>query len=362
MLGDMGTATPYTTFARTQQESASTIKWIIKDLEKLGEKPALISHVGDISYARGYSWLWDNFFNQIEPVASKVPYHVCIGNHEYDWPLQPWKPDWASLVYKNDGGGECGVPYSLRFNMPGNSSEPISRDAMETRNLYYSFDMGVVHFVYMSTETNFLQGSKQYRFLKYDLESVDRERTPFVVFQGHRPMYTTGSKIREAPLREKLIEHIEPLLVKNKVNLVLWGHVHRYERFCPLHNFTCGNLEMTGDESKAFPVHVVIGMAGQDWQRTWETRADHPDDPIFPQPAQSLYRSGEFGYTRLYATKDKLTLSYVGNHDGKVHDTLEIRAPGKALTRSSTSVDKGPSWVGQNLPFRGTLRSPGYWY
>ncbi|MBA0815968.1 hypothetical protein Gohar_000680, partial [Gossypium harknessii] len=331
LFGDMGTATPYLTFSRTQDESISTIKWILRDLEALGDKPTFISHIGDISYARGYSWLWDEFFNLIEPVASKVPYHVCIGNHEYDWPSQPWKPDWANSIYGTDGGGECGVPYSLRFNMPGNSSEPTGTHAPATRNLYYSFDMGPVHFVYMSTETNFLQGSSQYDFLKHDLESVDRMKTPFVVVQGHRPMYTTSFESRDAPLREKMLEHLEPLFVKNNVNLALWGHVHRYERFCPLKNFTCGSMGQNGKDWEALPVHVVIGMAGQDWQPTWEPRPDHPHDPVYPQPKRSLYRTGEFGYTRLIATKEKLTLSFVGNHDGEVHDMVEILASGQVL-------------------------------
>ena len=331
LFGDMGTATPYSTFHRTQQESISTIKWISRDIEALGDKPALISHIGDISYARGYAWLWDNFFTQIEPVASQLPYHVCIGNHEYDWPLQPWRPDWSYSIYGKDGGGECGVPYSLRFIMPGNSSEPTGTRAPATRNLYFSFDLGPVHFLYFSTETNFLQGSKQYEFLKQDLESVDRKKTPFVVVQGHRPMYTTSNEIRDAPIRMKMLEHLEPLFVKNKVTLALWGHVHRYERFCPLNNFTCGSLGMNGQGWEAYPVHIVIGMAGQDWQPIWEPRPEHPDVPVFPQPARSLYRGGEFGYTRLVATKEKLTFSYIGNHDGEVHDMVEIMASGQVL-------------------------------
>ncbi|XP_073054996.1 probable inactive purple acid phosphatase 2 [Primulina eburnea] len=331
LFGDMGTATPYSTFVRIQEESVATINWISRDIEAIGDKPALISHIGDISYARGYSWLWDNFFNQIEPVASKVPYHVCIGNHEYDWPSQPWKPDWSYAVYGTDGGGECGVPYSLRFHMPGNSSEPTGTRAPATRNLYYSFDMGVVHFVYFSTETDFLPGSKQYDFLKNDLELVDRKKTPFVVVQGHRPMYTTSYESRDTPLRERLLDHLEPLLVKNKVTLALWGHVHRYERFCPLNNFTCGSLGKNEEEWKAFPVHLVIGMAGQDWQPIWQPRPTHLTDPIFPQPVRSLYRGGEFGYIRLVANMKKLTLSYVGNHDGEVHDTVEIMASGQVF-------------------------------
>jgi hypothetical protein len=330
MLGDMGTATPYSTFLRTQDESISTVKWIMRDIRALGDKPALVSHVGDISYARGYQWLWDNFFNQIESIASKVPYHVCIGNHEYDWPSQPWKPDWASSVYGTDGGGECGVPYSLRFNMPGNLTESTNTRAPPTRNLYYSFDSGVVHFLYFSTETNFLKGSQQYNFLKHDLENVDREKTPFVVVQGHRPMYTTSNENKDLPLMKKMLEHLEPLFVKNNVTLAFWGHVHRYERFCGLNNFTCS--------SHGLPVHVVIGMAGQDWQPIWQPRPDHPTDPVFPQPARSLYRGGEFGYTRLFATKEKLILSYVGNHDGEVHDSVEIMASGHI---SSIHLDLG---------------------
>ncbi|KAM7250869.1 hypothetical protein ACFE04_022752 [Oxalis oulophora] len=342
LFGDMGTATPYSTFYRTQDESTSTVKWILRDIKNLGNKPAFISHIGDISYARGLSWMWDEFFTQVEPIASRVPYHVCIGNHEYDWPSQPFRPDWASGIYRTDGGGECGIPYSLRFNMPGNSSELTGTNAPATRNLYYSLDVGSVHFVYISTETNFLPGSGQYNFIKHDLESVNRVKTPFVVVQGHRPMYTTGNDNNKgAPLRERMIEHLEPLFVKNSVNLVLWGHVHRYERFCPLNNFTCGSTgQPQGDDKdgKAYPIHVVIGMAGQDWQPVWQPRIDHPNDPIFPQPERSMYRGGEFGYTRLFATKEKLTFSYVGNHDGKVHDEVEILASGRVLNGGDTNV------------------------
>ncbi|KAF9626530.1 hypothetical protein IFM89_034464, partial [Coptis chinensis] len=334
LFGDMGTATPYSTFSRTQEESKSTIKWILRDINSLGDKPAFISHIGDISYARGYSWLWDSFFSQIEPVASKLPYHVCIGNHEYDWPLQPWKPNWAEKVYGKDGGGECGVPYSLKFNMPGNSSIPTGTRAPATRNLHYSFNSGVVHFVFMSTETDFLPGSSQYNFIKHDLENVDRKKTPFVVFQGHRPMYTTSNEATDGPFRERILEHIEPLLVKNKVTLVLWGHVHRYERFCPIMNNTCGSMGVNGQDGE-LPIHIVIGMAGQDWQPIWEPRADHPKDPIYPQPDRSLYRGGEFGYTRLLATKEKLTLTYIGNHDGEPHDVVEILVSGQLLNGSS---------------------------
>nr|CAB3451692.1 unnamed protein product [Digitaria exilis] len=254
LFGDMGTYVPYNTYIRTQAESLSTVKWILRDIEALGDKPAFISHIGDISYARGYSWVWDHFFSQIEPIAANTPYHVCIGNHEYDWPSQPWKPSWAT--YGKDGGGECGIPYSVKFRMPGNSILPTGNGGPDTRNLYYSFDSGVVHFVYMSTETNFLQGSEQYNFLKSDLEKVNRTRTPFIVFQGHRPMYTSSDETRDAALKQQMLQHLEPLLVTYNVTLALWGHVHRYERFCPMKNFQCVNTSSSFQFPGA-PAHVV---------------------------------------------------------------------------------------------------------
>ena len=216
--------------------------------------------------------------------------------------------------------------------MPGNYSERTGTRSPATRNLFYSFETKLVHFLYISTETNFLPGSSQYDFIKQDLASVNRKKTPFVVVQGHRPMYTTSNELRDTPIRERMIEHLEPLFVKNNVTLALWGHVHRYERFCPINNFTCGKTGSNGEYLGGLPVHVVIGMAGQDWQPTWEPRPDHPKDPIFPQPERSLYRGGEFGYTRLVATKEKLILSYVGNHDGEVHDTVEILTSGQVLS------------------------------
>ncbi|KAJ0980194.1 hypothetical protein J5N97_008449 [Dioscorea zingiberensis] len=124
-------------------------------------------------------------------------------------------------------------------------------------------------------------------------------------------------------MRERLLESLEPLLVENNVTLALWGHVHRYERFCPIRNFTCVDSSSNSTAWGA-PVHVVIGMAGQDWQPIWEPRPDHQDVPIFPQPERSMYRGGEFGYTRLVATREKLTLTYIGNHDGQMHDMVEI--------------------------------------
>lgn len=318
IFGDMGTSIPYSTYQYTQSESKNTVKWLTRDLEQIGDKPSFVAHIGDISYARGLSWLWDNFFTQIEPVAARSPYHVCMGNHEYDWPGQPFKPDWSP--YQTDGGGECGVPYSLRFIMPGNSSLPTGTTSPATKNLYYSIDVGVVHFLFYSTETDFQVGSPQYTFIANDLRTVDRNKTPFVVFLGHRPLYTTDYRALLDTMTQKLVQTFEPLLIDTNVTVAFCGHVHKYERMCPLKNYTCIEPSKANGE---LPIHMVVGMGGADHQPI-DDPLPSQSQPIFPQPSWSVFRTFEWGYIRLHATRHLMTISYVGNHDGKVHDVVEI--------------------------------------
>ena len=74
------------------------------------------------------------------------------GNHERDDPhvSRYYADGTSSLFSKNDGGGECGVPYQAYFPMPGPAAHPQD-DAP-----WYSFDYGAVHFTVMSTEHGML--------------------------------------------------------------------------------------------------------------------------------------------------------------------------------------------------------------
>lgn len=134
-----------------------------------------VLHIGDISYARGHASEWDMYFDQVQTLSSHIPYQICLGNHERDY------PDSGSYWQGTDSGGECGVPTERYFITPRKSEgQP-----------WYSLNMGSVHVLFMSTEHNFTVGSDQWKFLQGDLASVDRTVTPWVIFAGHRPMYVT---------------------------------------------------------------------------------------------------------------------------------------------------------------------------
>ena len=74
----------------------------------------LLIHTGDISYARGFMSQWDVYWNQLGPAVRAVPYMTVPGNHERDWPGSGDRFQGKSW----DSGGECGVAYNRRTNMP----------------------------------------------------------------------------------------------------------------------------------------------------------------------------------------------------------------------------------------------------
>ncbi|EFJ04972.1 hypothetical protein SELMODRAFT_431928 [Selaginella moellendorffii] len=95
----------------------------------------------------------------------------------------------------------------------------------------------------------------KYAWMKSDLESVDRFSTPWIVFTGHRPMYST---------------QLWGIILKlYQVDLAVWGHVHSYERTCAVFQGRClqhlikdlAGVDFFDTTIYSAPVHVVVGMA-----------------------------------------------------------------------------------------------------
>ena len=301
----------------------------------------------------------------LEGVSSRVPYHVNLGNHEYDYPgrareaaLGGCAPAWACGW---DSGGECGVPTFARFHMPrggggrpggggGSGLAPVTRaDGVTERGVAYSVDYGLVHFVMFSTEHAFGAGSPQRAWLEKDLAAVDRAKTPWVLTGGHRPMYSSsyGYGVTEAhadacrdgsydakrfncqDVAER--DALEPLFRRHGVDLALWGHTHTYERACGIAgNFTCAE----GGDS-AGTAHISTGAAGNVYNPDWQgllpmspkglSDCEGPCWTHHDMPAWQVFRTMSPGYTRVRANATALTVEFVGTQRGEVHDTLRLR-------------------------------------
>jgi hypothetical protein len=192
------------------------------------------------------------FMRSIEPVAARVPYLTCMGNHEA-------------------GSNTTGAlqHYLKRFGkiMPGN-----------TDGVFFSFDVGYAHVVSISSEPYFWQTwslEAQFNWLKDDLKKVDRNKTPFIIVVAHRPMYCSNSGSDDCTTPDSVIRtgispdgispkrySLEPLFREYGVDIFFAGHEHSYERTYPVYNYEVFN---NGSDTYINPqgtVHVIAGAAG----------------------------------------------------------------------------------------------------
>lgn len=111
----------------------------------------------------------------------------------------------------------------------------LPQDASTKTGVYYSYDLGNVHFVNVDTnQTGFNQPNplkdEQMRWLEADLESTDAD---FIILQTHKGPYSYGKHYDDDEM-PYLRKQLMPLLDKYEVDLFLNGHDHIYSRSQPL--------------------------------------------------------------------------------------------------------------------------------
>ena len=222
-------------------------------IDEVDEGASLVLLNGDISYARGFSPIWEAFMHALSSspgVASRAGLLTTIGNHESCWPgstASAWNT--SSL----DSGGECGVAYAHRFIMPPPAS---------LASPWYSYTSGPVHFVHLSTEHDLSYDSPQLSWLRTDLAARQRAGVPWVIVSAHRFFYISSSTPNRdaASGRALLAGGLEDIFLQYGVDLTLTGHHHSYQRTCHVYAGSC--VPLRPDGSAAAPAHIVAGHAG----------------------------------------------------------------------------------------------------
>lgn len=300
IFGDMGKAerdgsNEYNSY---QPGSLNTTDQLISDLDNID----IVFHIGDITYANGYISQWDQFTSQVEPIASTVPYMLASGNHERD------SPGTGSFYDTADSGGECGVLAETMFYVPANNRAKF----------WYSTDYGMFHFCIADSEHDWREGSEQYRFIEQCLASADRQKQPWLIFSAHRVLgYSSSSWYGlEGSFQEPMgRDSLQRLWQKYKVDIAFYGHVHNYERTCPIYQNQCVNTEKSHYSGTVNgTIHVVVGGGGS-----------HLSDFSTVQPTWSLYRDYDYGFVKLTAfNHSSLLFEYKKSSDGKVYDSFTI--------------------------------------
>lgn len=300
VFGDMGKAERdgSNEYSDYQPGSLNTTDQLIKDIENID----VVFHIGDTTYANGYISQWDQFTSQVEPIASAVPYMTGSGNHERDWPNS------GSFYSGVDSGGECGVLAQNMFYVP----------AENRANFWYSVDYGMFRFCIADSEHDWREGTEQYKFIEHCLSSVDRQKQPWLIFAAHRVLgyssdfyYGLEGTFEEPMGRESL----QKLWQRYKVDIAFYGHVHNYERSCPIYQNQCVSLEKS-HYSGTFnaTIHVVAGGGGS-----------HLSNFSQVNTRWSLYKDYDFGFVKLTAfNHSSLLFEYKKSRDGNVYDSFTI--------------------------------------
>ena len=326
-------------------------------------------HLGDIAYAdywlkeeiqdflpnttieggiAVYERILNEFYDEMTVVTVDRPYMVAPGNHEANCDNGGTTDPVHDITYDVSicvPGQTNFTGYINHFRMPSSESGGLG-------NFWYSFDHGMVHYIVMDTETDLGHGfigadepggtegddagpfstimNAQTDWLQKDLASVDRSKTPWIIAGGHHPWYVSFPN-GTGDVCLMCQDVFEPLLVQYKVDLVLTGHVHVYERNEPMNFYA---VDPAGLHNPKAPWFITNGVGGH---------YDGLDVLSTPLPYYSVYaQDTSYGYSRItFHNCTHMTHEFVASGNGTVLDSATLFKDRKCAENSQGQNQNG---------------------
>lgn len=245
-----------------------------------GFRPNGLAMLGDNFYgglgAKGVgSPRWEqNVEAMYPPGAFPCPVYAVLGNHDYND-----QPDGASAAAQ--------LAYSRHV--------PNSRWTLPHK--WYAFDLGgeggpLARVVVI--DTNFVFGGglpsrerkRQFAWLADELAGA-RRRAPFLFVLGHHPVFSDGS---HGDTRS-LVDHLDPLLRRHRVDLYLSGHDHDLQHI----------------EMKGHPTSFAVSGAGGARAREIKERK------------RGRFAKAVYGFTHLDVREEQFVLRHVDANGRTLH-------------------------------------------
>ena len=199
-------------------------------------------------------------------------------------------------------------------------------DYHQLKSPYYSHDLKNVHFISMSTEHPYEKGSRQYEFIKNDLEKTSNNpEIDWIVVHQHKPLYSTKQDKQEA---EQLRDIYEQLFQKSDVDLVISSHNQYYERTYPiLYN---ENYEKSTNK-KAQPQPIITDHSQSEYPPTdgivFLTVGTAGDelDPVKEIHDFYVVQASKFGFLNIeIENKGKTLVGTFHSNDGDIIDHFKL--------------------------------------
>lgn len=290
VLGDMGT---------TREAGAAVDAFV-------SERPDLVLHAGDVSYAGGDPRIWKAWFDLVEPVAASAPWLPALGNHEGD--VLGVATDDAAVP----DPAEQAV-FRQRFPQP----EPT---------FWYSFDWGGVHFVALDTFSQLQMPAEEVAWLEQDLAAAADAN--WIVAYFHEPPDSSNLAHGSSP---RAYDAFADVLERAGVDLVITAHDHGYERSYAMrggHVVSRENVTAKGNGT----VYVVTGGGG----------AELYPDYVEPAPEWSAVRKALHHVLVLDITKERIEGRVVDTTGGGFTDEFAIARAAPPTPSATTPAPTAP--------------------
>ena len=179
----------------------------------------------------------------------------------------------------------------------------------------------------MSTEHPFEEGSKQYEFIKSDLEKISKNSSiDWIIVHKHKPLYSTNQDKVEA---EQLRDTYQQLFQQYDVDLVISSHNQYYERTYPI----LYNEKFEKETSKKVEPKPIITQPSQsDYLDkdngiiflTVGTAGDELD-PVKERPNFYVHQESKFGFLEIeIENHGKKLIGQFHTNDGKIADQFTL--------------------------------------
>jgi acid phosphatase type 7 len=282
-LGTDATVRNFTTLPSTRQANVVVLadhgyvagQDTVAELLKQGAAGAFdfVIHAGDMAYDldSSNSATGNDYLNLIQPVAASYPWVAVPGNHEEATNF---------------------TEFQQRFRA---TALTLGKAAGTNTNIYYSFNVGLIHFLAFSTEVwdYYPDAGEQQRMLDFmaaDLKAVDRSQTPWVVAFGHKAT-------PDMPTRWDLLE---PVLNGGGVDLYFAGHIHNTVRYAPctwegtprIDWASVGGPNNSTYTNPALMTTIIIGGAGN---------TEGNSDCASAETVEEVWCSQQYGFGNFHA-------------------------------------------------------------
>lgn len=309
--------------------------------------------LGDNAYPSGLEAEYDQMFFSV--------YQENIMKHTVLWPV-PGNHDYGNNLELQDSKQ---IPYYNIFTVPTHGEAGGVASNTES---YYSYNVGNIHFIALDSygeESNkrlYDTLSQQIVWIKKDLLA---NRKTWTIAYWHHPPYTKGSHDSDSETElVKIRENLLRILERHKVDIVICGHSHAYERsrlmnghynsssgFNPddyIISSSSGIYDGTQNscpyvkkstESGGGIVYVVAGSSGQLGGNI----------AGFPHPAMFYSNRTNGGSVILEIIKNRLDLKWLSN-EGTILDSFTLMKDvgfNKALNLvEGEQLELTASWLG----------------